>query len=89
VGKSGNLRERIRQYFGGSTPNYQGSQFVKFLYQIRQDEELVTRILASSDTLIAHVVIEEGFRGRRPRREPRDAGFPAPFQHQGSVSRAE
>jgi len=60
VGKSGNLRDRMRQHFGGSKPNYQGSQFVKFLYQICQDEEVVARILTSPDTLIAHVVIEEG-----------------------------
>lgn len=60
VGKSGSLRERMRQHFGGSKPNYQGSQFVKFLYQICQDEEAVTRILSSPDTLIVHVVIEEG-----------------------------
>jgi excinuclease UvrABC nuclease subunit len=60
VGKSGNLRERMRQHFGGSKPNYQGSQFVKFLYQICQDEAVVARILTSPDTLIAHVVVEEG-----------------------------
>jgi excinuclease UvrABC nuclease subunit len=60
VGKSGNLRNRMRQHFGGSKPNYQGSQFVKFLFQICQDQEVVTRILTSPDTLIAYVAIEEG-----------------------------
>lgn len=60
VGKSGNLRNRMRQHFGGSKPNYQGSQFVKFLFQICQDHEAVTRILTSPNTLIAHFTIEEG-----------------------------
>ncbi len=60
VGKAGNLHNRMRQHFGGTKPNYQSSQFARFLFQVCQDHDMVSRILASPDTIIAYVVIEEG-----------------------------
>jgi hypothetical protein len=63
VGKTTSRRtiaQRLGDHFGNTKPNFQGSQFVKFLMQIVQDEAEVKRILWSSDTLIACVPIEGG-----------------------------
>jgi hypothetical protein len=54
------LKQRLADHFGGTTPNYQGSQFRKFLFQVCQDHDTVKRILWSSDTLVACVEIDEG-----------------------------
>ena len=54
------LKERLKDHFGGIKPNYQGSQFKKFLFQVCQDHDAVRRILWSPDTLVATVAIEEG-----------------------------
>ena len=53
------IRKRLGDHFGGLKPNYQGSQFRKFLFQICQDHEMVKRILWGPDTLIATQEIEE------------------------------
>ena len=54
------LKQRLADHFGGTTPNYQGSQFRKFLFQVCQDHDTVKRILWSSETLVACVEIDEG-----------------------------
>jgi hypothetical protein len=54
------VKRRLADHFGGNKPNYQGSQFRKFLFQICQDHDVVKRILWSKDTLIASIEIEEG-----------------------------
>ena len=54
------LKERLNDHFGGNKPNYQGSQFKKFLFQVCQDHDVVKQILWSPDTLVACVPIEEG-----------------------------
>jgi hypothetical protein len=54
------IKKRLADHFGGNKPNYQGSQFRKFLFQVCQDHEIVKKILWSKDTLIACVEIEEG-----------------------------
>jgi hypothetical protein len=54
------IRKRLADHFGGEKPNYQGSQFKKFLFQVCQDHDAVKRILWSPDTLVAAVAIEEG-----------------------------
>lgn len=62
VGKTSAKRtiyQRLGDHFGNTKPNYQGSQFVKFLMQITQDEAGVLRILWSPNTLIACVPINE------------------------------
>jgi len=53
------IKRRLFDHFGGIKPNYQGSQFKKFLYQVCQEHEMVKRILCSPNTLIAAVAIEE------------------------------
>lgn len=53
------IKARLSDHFGGKKPNYQSSQFRKFLYQICQDDEGVRNILWSANTLIATVSIEE------------------------------
>ena len=63
VGKTTSRRtiaQRLSDHFGKTKPNFQGSQFVKFLMQIIQDEVEVRRILWSPNTLIACVPIREG-----------------------------
>src|SRR5436305_643688 len=45
------IRRRLRDHFGHSEPNYQGSQFAKILLQIIQDESVVQNILWSDDTI--------------------------------------
>jgi len=63
VGKTTSRRtiaQRLSDHFGYSRPNFQGSQFVKFLMQIMQDEAEVKRFLWSPKTLIACVPIEGG-----------------------------
>jgi hypothetical protein len=63
VGKTTSRRsiaKRLADHFGGEKPNYQRSQFRKFLYQICQDHEAVKHILWSHDTLIATVEVPEG-----------------------------
>lgn len=54
------IAQRLGDHFGNKKPNFQGSQFIKFLMQIVQDEAEVLRILWSSDTLVACVPITEG-----------------------------
>lgn len=54
------LKQRLADHFGGTTPNYQGSQFRKFLFQVCQDHDTVKRILWSRYTLVACVEIDEG-----------------------------
>src|SRR5918912_2808600 len=62
VGKASSvrtIRRRLRDHFGNREPNFQGSQFVKFLMQVVQDEEMVKRILWSPSTIIACVPVTE------------------------------
>ena len=54
------VKDRLSDHFGGGKPNYGGSQFTKFLFQLCQDDESVQRILWSKDMLIAAVEIKEG-----------------------------
>ena len=54
-----NLKDRLKDHFGGKKLNFQGSQFRKFLMQVCQDEETVKKVLWSENTLIAHIAIEE------------------------------
>jgi hypothetical protein len=54
------IEKRLADNFGNSEPNFQGSQFVKFLMQVIQDEPIVKSILWSPQTLIASVPITEG-----------------------------
>lgn len=54
------IRQRLRDHFGCKQPNYQGSQFVKFLMQVVQDETAVKRILWSPSTLVACVGVTDG-----------------------------
>jgi hypothetical protein len=63
VGKTTTRRtiaRRLRDHFGNEKPNFHGSQFVKFLMQIIQDEDGVNRFLWFPNTLIACVPIEGG-----------------------------
>ena len=63
VGKTTSKRtiaRRLVDHFGNNKPNFQGSQFVKFLMQIVQDEEEVRKILLSSNTIIASVPVTDG-----------------------------
>lgn len=53
------IRKRLADHFAGIKPNYQGSQFRKFLFQICQDHDVVKSILWSKDTFIACVPIPE------------------------------
>jgi excinuclease UvrABC nuclease subunit len=62
VGKASSVRtigRRLRDHFGNREPNFQGSQFVKFLMQVVQDEEMVKRLLWSPSTIIACVPVTE------------------------------
>lgn len=62
VGKASSVRtikQRLRDHFGNREPNFQGSQFVKFLMQVVQDEETVKRIIWSPSTIIACVPVTE------------------------------
>ena len=62
VGKTTSRRsiaKRLGDHFGNAKPNFQGSQFVRFLMQVVQDEDAVIRILYSPKTLIACVPIDE------------------------------
>lgn len=54
-----NIKDRLKDHFGGKRLNFQGSQFRKFLMQVCQDEEMVKKILWSENTLIVTVPIEE------------------------------
>jgi hypothetical protein len=54
------IRERLGRHFANQEPTYQGSQFVKFLMQIIQDEEAVKRVLWSPQTVVATVPVPEG-----------------------------
>jgi hypothetical protein len=63
VGKTTSRRtigKRLSDHFGGNKLNFQGSQFVKFLMQLLQDEGEVQRFLWSTNTLIACVPVKEG-----------------------------
>jgi hypothetical protein len=63
VGKATSRRtiaKRLSDHFGGTKLNFQGSQFVKFLMQLIQDEGEVQRFLWSPNTLIACVPVKEG-----------------------------
>jgi hypothetical protein len=63
VGKATSKRtiaKRLSDHFGGNKLNFQGSQFVKFLMQLIQDEAEVQRFLWSPNTLIACVPVKEG-----------------------------
>ena len=63
VGKATSKRtiaKRLSDHFGGTKLNFQGSQFVKFLMQLIQDEGEVQRFLWSPNTLIACVPVKEG-----------------------------
>ena len=53
------IKARLVDHFGGLKPNYQSSQFRKFIYQVCQDDEAVKNIVWSENTLIATVSIEE------------------------------
>jgi hypothetical protein len=62
VGKATKIRSiknRLRDHFGNREPNFQGSQFVKFLMQVVQDEKMVKEILWSPSTVIACVPVTE------------------------------
>ena len=63
VGRTSERRsidKRLADHFGNREPNFQGSQFVKFLMQVIQDESVVKNILWSQQTLIAAIPITEG-----------------------------
>ena len=53
------IKQRLADHFAGNKPNYQGSQFRKFLFQVCQEHETVKRILWSPNTLVACVPVEE------------------------------
>src|SRR5262245_48196281 len=53
------IYQRLCDHFGAQSPNFQGSQFLKFLMQVVQDEEIVKRIIWSPTTTIASVAVPE------------------------------